>query len=387
MHDRIQNARILIVDDTLQNIQVLGTLLKKEQYQINVARDGVQALQAVERVSPDLILLDVMMPEMDGFETCRRLKAMADTRDIPIIFLTAKVETDDIVTGFELGAVDYVTKPFNSTELLVRVRTHLTIRSLQQEQKKQVVELAEELDRSEKLQKKIASLTREQEAFLRHELKNRITPIMGYAELLSLEIDNEQDQQAQWAKNIVIATRAMSSLVDLLKILQDIEAGNVTLVKKACDVDQLIRRVTEDLMTVYGNQVNIVYKNHITDNTIGADSNLLTGVFQNLIKNAVEHVLDLDNPAERQVRVDIFHENGHIVVKIRNGGEPVPPERVATFFEKFNTDRTRKKDGTGLGTTYAYLVTRAHGGEITVDSNETNGTILTVKLNKETPHG
>jgi len=130
MHDRTQNARILIVDDTLQNIQVLGTFLKKEQYRINVARDGVQALQAVERVSPDLILLDVMMPEMDGFETCRRLKAMADTRDIPIIFLTAKVETDDIVAGFELGAADYVTKPFNSTELLARVRTHLKIRSL-----------------------------------------------------------------------------------------------------------------------------------------------------------------------------------------------------------------------------------------------------------------
>ena len=128
-----KGARILIVDDTLQNIQVLGTVLREENYQINVAQNGLQALDVVGKVSPDLILLDVMMPELDGFETCKRLKADAETRDIPVIFLTAKVETEDIVHGFELGAVDYVTKPFNATELLARVHTHLEIQRLRRE--------------------------------------------------------------------------------------------------------------------------------------------------------------------------------------------------------------------------------------------------------------
>lgn len=127
--------RILIVDDTLQNIQVLGTILREQQYQINVAQNGLQALELVAKVIPDLILLDIMMPELDGFATCERLKEDEKTRDIPVIFLTAKAEVDDIVRGFELGAVDYVTKPFNPTELLARVRTHLTMQRLRRELK------------------------------------------------------------------------------------------------------------------------------------------------------------------------------------------------------------------------------------------------------------
>ncbi len=127
------SSRILVVDDTPANIQALASTLKEKGYQISVATNGRQALEVVERVRPDLILLDVMMPEMDGFETCRRLKASAATNDIPVIFLTARTETTDIVRGFELGAVDYVPKPFNAHELLARVNTHLTMDRLHRE--------------------------------------------------------------------------------------------------------------------------------------------------------------------------------------------------------------------------------------------------------------
>jgi class 3 adenylate cyclase len=121
------NERILVVDDTPANIQTVATILKGHGYQLSVATSGQQALDVIERVRPDLILLDVMMPGIDGFETCRRLKAAESWRDVPIIFLTAKTETADIVTGFEVGAVDYVAKPFNAHELVARVATHLTI--------------------------------------------------------------------------------------------------------------------------------------------------------------------------------------------------------------------------------------------------------------------
>jgi adenylate cyclase len=123
-------SRILVVDDTPANIQSLAAILKDKGYQISVATNGKQALDVLARVQPDLILLDVMMPEMDGFETCRRLKANEQWRQIPVIFLTAKTETADIVQGFELGAVDYVAKPFNAHELLARVNTHLTMDEL-----------------------------------------------------------------------------------------------------------------------------------------------------------------------------------------------------------------------------------------------------------------
>ncbi len=124
------SSRILVVDDAPANIQVLSSTLKEKGYQISVATSGPQALAIVGRVQPDLILLDVMMPEVDGFETCRRLKASELSKDIPVIFLTARTETADIVRGFEAGAVDYVAKPFNACELLARVNTHLTIDQL-----------------------------------------------------------------------------------------------------------------------------------------------------------------------------------------------------------------------------------------------------------------
>ncbi|MHC1764462.1 MAG: adenylate/guanylate cyclase domain-containing protein [Verrucomicrobiia bacterium] len=122
--------RILVVEDTPANIQTLAAILKQQGYLISVATNGKQALEVLGRLQPDLILLDVMMPEMDGFETCRRLKASEQWRQIPVIFLTAKTETTDIVQGFELGAVDYVAKPFNAHELLARVNTHLTMDEL-----------------------------------------------------------------------------------------------------------------------------------------------------------------------------------------------------------------------------------------------------------------
>jgi class 3 adenylate cyclase len=122
--------RILIVDDTPANIQVLSATLKAKGYQTSVAMNGRQALEVLARVRPDLILLDVMMPEMDGFETCKRIKQSEEWRHIPVIFLTAKTEVADIVQGFEIGAVDYVAKPFHAHELLARVDTHLTMDQL-----------------------------------------------------------------------------------------------------------------------------------------------------------------------------------------------------------------------------------------------------------------
>lgn len=136
------NERILVVDDTPENIQMLAGVLKGKGYQISVATNGKQALEVLERIQPDLILLDVMMPELDGFETCRRIKSSEPLRNIPIIFLTAKTETSDIVKGFEVGAVDYVAKPFNVHELLARVNTHLTVDQLRRSLAEKNVELA-----------------------------------------------------------------------------------------------------------------------------------------------------------------------------------------------------------------------------------------------------
>jgi CheY-like chemotaxis protein len=126
---------ILVVDDTEQNLSVLGNVLMETGYEVIPASSGKEALESISEMPPDLILLDIMMPEMDGYEVCKILKADEKTREIPIIFLTAKIETEDIVKAFNMGAVDYVTKPFRKEELLARVKTHLELqRSLKAEQ-------------------------------------------------------------------------------------------------------------------------------------------------------------------------------------------------------------------------------------------------------------
>lgn len=128
--------RILLVEDEPVNIQAVSGILKDQGYQVSVATSGTKALEVLTRVRPDLILLDVMMPGMDGFETCQRIKATPELREIPIIFLTAKTGTEDIVKGFEVGAVDYVAKPFSGHELLARVRTHLSLDRLHRENRR-----------------------------------------------------------------------------------------------------------------------------------------------------------------------------------------------------------------------------------------------------------
>lgn len=130
---RTKKPLLLIVDDNAQNLQVLGNLVEKAGYEAAVAMNGKEALKFLKKDSPELILLDVMMPEMDGFETCERLKANSATREIPVIFLTARADTDDIVRGLQMGAVDYVTKPFRSAELLARVKTHIELKRARDE--------------------------------------------------------------------------------------------------------------------------------------------------------------------------------------------------------------------------------------------------------------
>jgi len=358
--NKLTESRILIADDTIRNLQILGDVLEREGYQINVARDGQQAIDIATKVKPDLILLDVMMPEMDGFDVCGVLKGVPETAGIPIISLTAKVETEDIVRGFELGAVDYITKPFNTTELLVRVQNHLSIHLLQSA-------LRESLD-------DIDRMRREQEAFLRHELNNRIAPIMGYADMLIEAL--EEERQKRWAASISTATQEMADLIRALRSLQDLETGTYELSRRRIPVEAILESVIDNLKASGTYEVDIAFAPAESGTEINVDVNLMNGVFLNLLKNAAEHVSSIEG--ETVVSVSVTKQYDKILISITKGGPPIPEDRLDSFFEKFNTQG--KEGGTGLGTTYAALVTRAHGGDISVTSTLETGTTVTVSL-------
>jgi diguanylate cyclase (GGDEF)-like protein len=159
--------KILIVDDVPKNIQVAASILQNEQYQMAFAQDGPTAIAQAETIRFDLILLDIMMPEMDGFEVCRQIKNNPTSRDIPVIFLTAKNDTDSVVKGFELGAMDYLTKPFNAAELQARVKTHLELHRSRKEIK----------EANTKLRNEIAERIKAEEQLKRSEEKYRFLSI------------------------------------------------------------------------------------------------------------------------------------------------------------------------------------------------------------------
>ena len=176
---------LLVIDDTPENLTVLRKCLTDHNYRVAVARNGKVALERVKRIRPDLILLDVLMPGMDGFEVCRQIKADENTRAIPVIFMTALATSEDKVKGFEAGAEDYVTKPLNYQEVLARVHTHVTLYKLQQELQTRNTELQAALERERRM---LEVLRVNLSVALPHELHTLLTGILSYCQILLKEL-------------------------------------------------------------------------------------------------------------------------------------------------------------------------------------------------------
>ncbi len=201
-----KGAKILIVDDTPQNLQVLGTVLDKEGCRVSFATDGEQALNLVKKANPDLILLDIMMPGIDGMTVCKRLKEDEETASIPVIFLTAKTESDDVVAGFEIGAVDYITKPFKAIELMARVRTQLRLqRSIKMEIQ------AQQLSTVAQLAMTIA-----------HEFNNPLAIMQGAVDLADMKKE-DSDLQALQHDKVRSQIKRMKLLVDKMLALRELK--------------------------------------------------------------------------------------------------------------------------------------------------------------------
>ena len=189
--------RILIVDDLPINIKVLGGILKDFDYDVVISTNAKNAIEIVENNKIDLILLDINMPEMDGYEFCKIIKGNEKTKDIVIIFLTAKTESSEIVKGFELGAEDYVTKPFNSSELLARIKTHLSLK----QKKIELLELNKKLEDANKLKSRFFSI-------ISHDLRSPFTTLMGIPELLIQKYDTfDREKVLSYIQKFTIRVR------------------------------------------------------------------------------------------------------------------------------------------------------------------------------------
>jgi two-component system sensor histidine kinase/response regulator len=365
--------QILIVDDTIENIQLLGECLQNNGYQIIVAQNGVQALESINALPPDLILLDVMMPEMDGYEMCRLLKENPENCDIPVIFLTAKVETEDIIKGFKLGAVDYLTKPFNKDELLARVKTHLELRHAQiliEDQKIMLEKQNKELVEAAKLREDVSQI-------FSHDLKNPLAAIIGYPQLLMMD-GNFNESEIQNLKIIEQSGYRMLDMINRSVDLFKMERGVYQLKPFPVNILSLIHKIEIDSHEALQAK-NLSLKIELSGSQATEDDTFLIlgeellcySMISNLLKNAIEAT-----PPKEQIHINLFY-NGFATIMIHNKGN-VPEPMREKFFAKYST--FGKIKGTGLGTYSAKLIAKIHQGTIDMESSENHGTTITIKL-------
>jgi len=273
-----RNSMILIVDDKKENLQVLGSILIKEKYQISVAKNGLEALKIVNKVKPDIILLDIMMPELDGFETCKRLKESGETKDIPIIFLTAKIETEDIVKGFELGAVDYITKPFNAKELLVRVNTHLDLKHAH-----------EQIKKSEQLLREANAAKDRFFSIISYDLKDPFNTLIGFSQLLLSNYDKyPPDKIREIGQFLFNSTLQASNRLENLIQWSRSQTGIIKWNPKDIEIHRLIKKNIE-LLQDSAKKKNIRINHQNGEKLfLYADEGMINTIIRNLISNAIK---------------------------------------------------------------------------------------------------
>lgn len=351
---------ILIVDDTPANLQLLAGMLKERGYKARPAPNGRVALQAAQSQPPDLILLDINMPEMNGYEVCTQLKASEQLRDIPVIFISALDETIDKVCAFSVGAVDYITKPFQFEEVEARVGAHLRLRHLQLELEARNHELQNANDELRRLQTLRDNLTH----MIVHDMRSPLGGIVGYHDLLRKhDNSNLSERGAEFLRKASESSDRLIGMVNSLLDVSKLEAGELKPQRMACDLGALAREAAEMLSSLARNCTLEVIP-PAEPIIVPADRDLIFRVLQNLISNALKFT-----PAGGQVQVSMELEGPTALVSVRDTGSGIAPENHARIFEKFGQVNQRgPRIGTGLGLTFCRLAVQAHGGEIGVES-------------------
>ena len=362
--------KILIVDDGRTDIDVLKDTLKGD-YKLSIALNGPQAIESTQSGTlPDLIILDVMMPGMDGYAVCKWLKSNPLTREIPVIFLTAKAETVDEVLGFSSGAVDFINKPISPPVVRARVKTHLALRTAQQA----LVQQNKALLEAEQLRMDVEHITR-------HDMKTPINGILGMVYLLRDHTDLSLPDRRKFLDLIVDAGLRLQEMVNQSLHLFKMELGTYSLDAKTFDLLPILNRVVEDLF-IQVQKKGLTMRILLNDHPLGAaeqfivygEEPLCYTLFANLLKNAIEA-----SPKNQTLAITLRDEEMAIVA-IHNHGA-VPEDIRERFFEKYVT--RGKTNGTGLGTYSARLMVETQEGDIHLESSADECTTVTVRLPKK----
>jgi CheY-like chemotaxis protein len=374
----IKGRHVLIVDDNMKNLQVTGKILKDEGYLISLAPSGQAALDQLEHEIPDLILLDVEMPGMNGLEVCRRIKQNEKFNEIPVIFLTARTQTVDLVEGYRAGGVDYITKPFNRDELLNRVKIHVQLAAAMHKlihMNLELKEAKEKAENAEQAQSKFLS-------HMSHEIRTPLTGIIGSIRGLGMgQLTNKQQAFVNDAKN---ASQHLLSMINDILDVAKIESGQLELDLHHFNLKDTLD-VVDSIVRPQANNKNIYFKINIDDGVskfFVGDESRIRQILINLTGNAIKFTSD------GGVTIDCFEKpksdnSRELYLTIRDTGIGMDKKYIPNLFKKFQQEdasTARKYGGTGLGMVISKQFIDLMEGNIEVTSTKGVGTDMQVCL-------
>ncbi len=347
----LQGKDILIVDDTPDNLRVLSSILADRGCKVRKALSGKMALTICETTLPDLILLDVMMPEMDGYETCRKLKARSESGKIPVIFISALNEAMDKVTAFEVGGADYITKPFQVEEVAARIVHQLTITQLTQELKRSNAELEQ-----------FASI-------VSHDLQSPLAGMVTLVELMQQEYAGVLDEGGKnFLEEIAATGNRMSRLIQDLLAYSRINAKPLEFESVNCNL--ILQEVRANLFFDVSASGAKIVSGELP--MVKGDRTQLLQLFQNLISNAIKFCRPEVTP---EIEVSATAKEDQWLIAIRDNGIGIPTDKLERVFEVFHRLHSSKEyPGHGIGLTTCQKIVRRHGGRIWVESRSGEGT-------------
>jgi two-component system sensor histidine kinase/response regulator len=374
-------SHIMAVDDQPANLKLLEDLLNQQGYIVRSFPRGRLALEAAARNPPDLILLDINMPEMSGFKVCEILKSDEKLAGIPVIFLSALTDANDKVQGFQCGGVDYVTKPFQVEEVQARVRTHLKIHQLQKQLQLHANHLEDLVaSRTRELadsQARLKVLDRAKSDFLRlihHELRSPLNGLLGVGELVLDELD-VSEEGSELREMFELSRKRMLTILDDALLLTEIEVASDTFSSEATALVSTLRSAVEGAAGFAQSRGVSIELEPGDAGCVAAKQDLLLKAIQTLIETAVKF-----SKAGQVVRLECRAGRGGVQVLIRSGGH-IPESALANFFQVFSIgDAITPGGDLGLGPPVSQRILSLFGGSITVENLEPSGIQLRVML-------
>lgn len=386
-NDKNTKIKILAVDDNPKNIQVIGSFLRDAGYSVGFAYDGQQALNILNETPDfDLILLDINMPVMNGLDTCKAIRASETLKEIPVIFLTALNDTNDILTGFDVGGQDYVCKPFNSKEILSRINTHVELKRSKDQLKKvnqwledKVEERTKELRKSnlelEKAYQELQVLDKSKSDFLTlitHQINTPLNGILGFIGILKDELkDSHLNEMCSYLE---ISANRLESFAKVGLKITELRTKKLTVEKREVHLDNLIEMSKISLAEkIKEKNISIQIEGDMLESTCDGDEGLLKFCVESILENAIKF-----SPKEGTIFVTINSEEDRRHFSFIDQGNGFNTKALDSLFKLFVPGSDYSDENIGLDLALVKLIMDAHKGVVTVTNHEKNGAVVTL---------